>query len=506
MELTSQDREAITSYIRHYASNTYYCGPLDLDNVSLRYWREAKEQYLYPLLGNELHISKPIQLSVSRGEKVAKINKLALTAHPFVQSLRECLGVDAREQRSDDAFATFPEWYSPLLNSFSWATTLASGTYNGEAYSFTLREQPFHLHKNERITKLGRKLAKIYNLQSDFEDFRIQLSKVTGEKVRDGVLHLSIHPLDFATMSDNNNGWTSCMRWREDPGCYREGTLDCMNSPYALLAYLEDADHPMPLPDGHSWNNKVWRELFIVHPEWGIMGIKGYPYANAALESETVSWLRSLAEENLDWGFVNEVPVPYTYPRGWMVGEHTYTANFTWNYMYDDTFSANTYHYACLLDGAQLQNNYFYFSGTVRCIICGDYLPDSEGDGMGVVCCQEHAGHATCWNCGDWLRPSDDYETLGNGECVCQYCWDNHAIWCPAQEEYCWDDDTVEVALVEDGCEYGDEQWPTITCSYDYISHLPPREFAVRQAHRTGYRDYYLYVSEVIDENTRGLW
>lgn len=496
--LSAQDQEAIASYIRHYASGNYYDGFLSLSK-SLSYWNDAKQDYLYPLLGNNLTLSKSISIEITPQIVASKIAELHLTSSPFVQALT------TRLREEVNPLEPLPAWYAALRSLFTNSDNLALGTYRGDSYSFTLNNQPFHLHKGERITKISHKLAEIYGLQDSYEPFRIGLSKATGEKVRESVLHLSIHPLDFMAMSDNNHGWTSCMRWRDEPGCYREGTLDCMNSPYALLAYLADEEDPMELPNGNFWNNKIWRELFIVHPELGIFGVKGYPYANAALESATVSWLRSLAEENLDWNFQNAEPIPYD-NKGWNINENHYNLSINWDYMYDDTFTANTFHYACLLEGIDTCIA-LDLSGTVRCIICGDYLPENDNNsGMGVVCCDAHAGGNYCWNCGDRIHSSDGYEPLSNGEVVCIYCWENHAIYCPAQDEYCWDDDTVEVALVEDGCEYGDENWPTITFSYDSINYLDRSKFATSTAHRTPYGDYYLYASEVLKDATRRLW
>ena len=71
------------------------------------------------------------------------------------------------------------------------------------------------------------KIATAYNLPG-FEDFRIAQSLVTNQANLKGYITLSIHPLDYMTMSDNNCGWDSCMSWQEE-GCYRQGTVEMMN-------------------------------------------------------------------------------------------------------------------------------------------------------------------------------------------------------------------------------------------------------------------------------------
>ena len=74
------------------------------------------------------------------------------------------------------------------------------------------------------------------------------------------------------TMSDNANNWSSCMRWTDrsggvDHGDYCAGTLECMNSPYIIIAYLHNPKHSFELSlydcNDWQWNSKQWRELFI---------------------------------------------------------------------------------------------------------------------------------------------------------------------------------------------------------------------------------------------------
>ena len=90
----------------------------------------------------------------------------------------------------------------------------------------------------------------------EFEDFRIKHSRILSEKEFIGRLSLSIHPLDFMTMSDNDSDWSSCMSWRTC-GSYRRGTVEMMNSPCVVVAYLS-ASKPMVLDRGShfKWNIK----------------------------------------------------------------------------------------------------------------------------------------------------------------------------------------------------------------------------------------------------------
>lgn len=88
----------------------------------------------------------------------------------------------------------------------------------------------------------------------EFEEFRICQSMCTNTTALEGKLCLSIHPLDYMTMSDNACDWSSCMSWQED-GCYRMGTVEMMNSPCVIVAYLESS-HPMYFSREATWNSK----------------------------------------------------------------------------------------------------------------------------------------------------------------------------------------------------------------------------------------------------------
>ena len=99
-------------------------------------------------------------------------------------------------------------------------------------------------------------------------------------------------------MSDNDCGWHTCMSWFHD-GEFRLGTIEMMNSPYVVVTYLT-AKEDMILTEDFYWNNKKWRELFIVTDKV-ISEIKSYPYVNRALTKYALNWLKDLAENYYDF-------------------------------------------------------------------------------------------------------------------------------------------------------------------------------------------------------------
>ena len=90
-------------------------------------------------------------------------------------------------------------------------------------------------------------------------------------------------------MSDNNEDWESCMSWTQG-GEYRVGTIEMMNSPYVIVAYLK-SHHNLEWAD--NWNSKKWRELYICSNDF-VRSITGYPYKDEKITKLVLEKIREL--------------------------------------------------------------------------------------------------------------------------------------------------------------------------------------------------------------------
>ena len=208
--------------------------------------------------------------------------------------------IDAYYDMLNDKYYRTNEYYN--LKRLVDFTELAANVYEGETCELTVDlEKPIKVQHGCKNTRVLGKIADAYKLPH-FEDFRLVHSQVLNQKKLNGIMCLSIHPLDYMTMSDNNCNWESCMNWYSH-GDYRIGTIEMMNSPMVVEAYLE-ADHPYYPIDNRSWtwSNKRWRCLYIVHPDI-ITEIKQYPYHNEFLSKEVLGWLKELAQKNNNWAY-----------------------------------------------------------------------------------------------------------------------------------------------------------------------------------------------------------
>lgn len=237
------------------------------------------------------------------------------------------------------------------------------------------------------------------------------------------------------------------MSW-ENEGEYRIGTVEMMNSPSVVVAYLS-ASEPMELENGLEWSNKKWRELFVVNKDI-ITGVKQYPYKNSNIEKAVADWLRELAEKNLEFEYVDNY---FEYKTGKTLDipevPQLETIRFFTNMMYNDFHSTNHYAYV----NKDINKNYsFHYSGAANCMWCGETNGfDSECDLVCYYCNDSWR----CCECGERYHNSDYYEIDGNY--YCEYCYSYVASDCPICEDTHLSENLYQVYLVmehEDGKRY----------------------------------------------------
>ena len=281
-------------------------------------------------------------------------------------------------------------------------------------------ETKLKVHKGEKIMRLIPKICKLFEFSMDgFEEFRLLMSQITNQKKLTGTLCLSIHPLDYMTMSDNNCDWSSCMSWLEG-GCYRRGTVEMMMSPYVLVAYLEREDSVYaPIGGNFEWNDKKWRELFVVHDRV-LAGIKGYPYHNEKLEKEVFIWIKELAAERANKKYDETI---YRYRTACsnkinLNDGRTTRVDFWTDVMYNDFGCNGTYGHPISFSEDTLENMpeliSINYSGQAPCMCCGGMHENynNEGDltcncceGRDYYCCNcenEYTKDEGEWFEGDW--------------------------------------------------------------------------------------------------------
>lgn len=467
--LTDDEESMIYERVAHYATTNE--GQSDMRNWSLphilREWDYAKQHYLAQVFQAET--GEPALILRKEIEFHKDVDELALELEDEVdypKCFNELLAmIDAASRLADDyhwKYDSDAEITPACLRSISAdaayamrrtiydmcsTTTLAANVYNGSTIEIPLPNgKNLKINHGCRVVKMLGKLVEAFGFDvKEFEEYRIHHSQILNQKRLKGTLCLSIHPLDYITMSDNDSGWESCMSW-ENQGCYRQGTVEMMNSDCVVVAYLE-AEKPMRISRDQYWNNKKWRELYVVHP-YVITNVKGYPYCNSHLTSEVLNWLNSLVKKSGVFGenaYTNKIYHWGSDPDE-LFEETEVTLHFETDRMYND-FGHN-YHY-CMIGNIvkPKQSIHVNYSGASECMICGELDPEFASDGDAInLACKRCDDYTYCACCGEILCDGDDY-TYINEEPICNCCFDDYYTYDMVEEESIHRDDAITIYI-----------------------------------------------------------
>lgn len=391
-----------------YAEKTQGYKVLRDHNVLFRHWN-ANKQDLYRLLDNNFIISKPIVYEKDVSELRSQLARSVYESKVY----QDCKDILERFRYNTDEYWELMWGISEYEGWINNAWQRSSVIIPAED---TPTNKTIKISKGMRLTKVVEKLLKGFNKYNEieYEQFRIAHSVCLNDLNVKGTLSLSIHPLDYATMSDNACDWNSCMSWYDD-GEYRQGTLEMMNSPYVVVAYITSQHKPSYKLYGcnNEWTNKKWRKLYVVSPEV-IMGIKAYPYPCEEIDKICLDWLKELAQTNWNAEYLDEM---YRIGRQCTCGNIWF--DFYTNLMYNDIY-CGAFHEAYI--GKRVTGDCeLHLSGPSLCLRCGGsdiVVPDS------FECCN-CGDYIRCDGCGEWVREED--AVYYNGGNYCSGCAED--VW-----------------------------------------------------------------------------
>ena len=418
--LSTQDKEDIYNWI----SNIGFEGnaePQDLQK-SLSYWNNAKSKWLFKAFGDKLKIEFPVEVEMT---EYALINNLEKIFSPIGLNLREVYGHESSNIKSEyiDLLA---RWITEECD-MEWTSKRSIQTmflYNNFIAGHL--EQDYLIDGNGKELKLkqGTKIMKALNklnnfldfpFECDFEIFRNKISNISTVRNIKGTFVLSIHPIDYMTMSDNNCDWTSCMSWHT--GSYCGGTLEMMNSDCAVVGYLKsDTEFSKAYP---TIDNKQWRSLYYVTEDILFSG-KPYPYECKDLTLAGLDKLAELVYNNLNWDY--EMTCPYedvtltfirdsddvrrgTFDCDMTLDPYGLILPYTYG-MYNDMVAdmdTNYYCYRNPVEGCKL----LCISGRANCMLCGELMDPQYPEGSeeyNNLEEQEYESHGACVNCDDCIK------------------------------------------------------------------------------------------------------
>ena len=402
--LTQNDKDLINAYINDYADPTEVTRA-PIEHI-LRVW-DRNKQHLFDLLGGQLIKEIPLTYEKSESEMLKEVSELLYWDNYLDRLHKKAIEYGAESQS--------------LWVLFSERSLATNRLRLDVSYTSSITKKTYKWQKDTKTMKALATLAKDLEMDRDeFEAVRIKHSQILNDRYLKGTLCLSIHPLDYMTMSDNCERWSSCMSWM-DNGDYRRGTVECMNSEHLVLAYLKSDNNTLC----NGWNSKKWRSLIVATPEL-LFSVKGYPYHNKDLAATALRTLSTDAydEEVFNYNTDNKNGVDLCNRNK---DHHIFVQYDFESVMYNDLGETD---HLCMLS-KDIINEYeegqhnitlnFMFGGEVTCMCCGDIEPDFRGSNKLV--CVDCGVKTRCSICGE-IVDDDDYWTMDNGDICCNACYD----------------------------------------------------------------------------------
>lgn len=428
-KISDAEKAMMADWITCYATESMKQPKTSMENL-LSYWNDAKTSGgLYTLFGDKLILTKEVNYKRHSEDYWREIrDELFNTA--FYHNLRSYVRDKMwEENKIPNANNWSTLWYA--LDNIGYWVDNHYGPKNDtltkeekkEWYEINLpipgKEKPMVIRYGDKMMRFVGKLAAELKIEG-FEEFRIKQSQIVNDRYTKGELCLSIHPMDYMTMSDNDCNWESCMNWRYH-GDYRQGTVEMMNSPCVVVAYVK-SHRDME----NGWNNKKWRQLFIVRPDV-IVPIKGYPYRNETLEDACMDWLRELAQKNLNWTYEDEEIYLKNDSEVVNYKDKKYGFDIYTNCMYNDIYDIhsswiNPEAESFVKHGSFDKFLTFTYSGVSECMICGDIHDFDYDNNANELACYECSDSLRCVDCGCRIWNGEDYYEV-DGEIVCYDCY-----------------------------------------------------------------------------------
>lgn len=436
--------------------------PADIKYI-LRFWDINKSKYLYKLLGNQLIVSKPVSFTKNTDEIYGDVANLTNKYRDFMRAvyhgLCNALNVNDYDYNSENgnvesSFVHVIRYSISTDGIFSERISInpyIKTTY-GNSLTVFINGNRITISEGQKVMKALGNICRAIGMSDEYEEFRIAHSMIYNQKNVRGNLCLSIHPLDYATASDNNNNWNSCMSWF-DKGCYRLGTIEMMNSPMVICAYLT-GNNEMDDVGGDKWNSKKWR-TWIMIDETAVFVNKQYPYENTELADIAANWVCDLAKENLGWSFGK----PYKQ------NIHDFSIAYTTNFMYNDTVCFDDTIVAVSNKYNEFISKEVNYSGPANCMWCGEEIEPGDIEADTLICakCQ---GSISCVSCGDVL--DEDYVYWGPDDSpYCSYCYEDLFRNCSCCDESVLKDELTKITLPSNHSLYHN-----LILDYDHIGYI----------------------------------
>ena len=380
-------------------------------------WEENKKQFLFSLLRQQLIYSVPTEVSMTEEELYYKIKESGVRytlQQQFKPEFARILTTMSSELNENEKI--IEKCLFDLLDT----NTLARQRIEKD-YVFDWNGKRVKFNKGTKVTKLFR----FFVNESELDALIKKYATIFNQKTIKGDLCLSVHPLDYFSVSDNQCGWNSCFSVHD--GSYRISTTGLLTSPNTMVAYLSSGDVEYEAYDmSMTWNNKKWRTYVTMSHDQKTFHIgREYPYSNPSLRQKVVEMiadLTGLEYQEADREIYINTPDAF-YNDGFY---HLYEAT---NIEEDERVDE--------LDVAE----------DCYCMECGTTY---DLEGVNGICCischpechEDYMG--TCTLCDTHIFDYEDYSyVISRGEYVCECCSSELTYCQECDEAYIGEDEPL---------------------------------------------------------------
>lgn len=406
---------------------------------TMKKWERNKE-FIYKIFQEDLIIkSKPIILDTSDESTIAKL------IQDFLDSISECFPIYAK-------FEAFELFIDEAIGKegFTKNKVQKDWHYNSKDHYTAMMHKHFiiDIKKGMKFSKalkyfLGDNEAEtLKRIQTNYSTFTQKF-----KSKRPGCVFLSIHPLDYLSISDNNHNWRSCHSLEE--GDFRFGNLNYLADGVTMVGYYaseKSFESDLERFDGLNWNSKQWRILIHIKEKDGKLVVvynKQYPYQSPQLLTEI---------DNLLMPYINAY-----YKNCNILKEMEELDDYFLKILPLTVDGPGTCHYSDLTPGnntrVRVSNNiedekqlkHFIMIGEpVNCIKCGNYTAINELSGTCEDCeeYQRDDDEGECSICGEYFHYDDLTYVETDDVHVCERCYDEYYQTCAICDEIFKSEDT----------------------------------------------------------------
>ena len=338
-----------------------------------------------------------------------------------------------------------------------------------------------YIFEDNKIPK-GMKLVKAFKFfekdKCALTDIQNYASRIIQEDKIEGKLCISVHPLDFLSVSENTYNWRSCHAL---DGEYRSGNLSYMVDKSTVICYLKsDKDEILPnFP--FKWNSKKWRVLLYFSNDWNmLMAGRQYPFATDIGMNYILTNL--LKESGLsrnscwtNWHDEHLKRIAFGEEEGYFHLNHLYfpmgnelikledlVTDMPGSMQFNDLLRSSCYtpmyafrHYGNNYNKwysnecgeSKFNHTRFFIGGAVPCVRCGEHeLAISES--MQCVQCEEAYGtlesddFGYCSCCGRYIY-LDNAHWIDDDNVLCDQCYDNETSVCQHCGRHIFNDELI---------------------------------------------------------------